>query len=186
MVVRIIGVDLAGVSTRPTGLAMLYQNTIETNVFHTDFEILEFCTMVRPQIVAIDAPLSKPSEKGLRECDRILIRRGLRVFPPFFGGMRKLTERGIRLARVLKRKNIEVIEVHPKTSGILLFNSKNRDVWVKQITRLGFKIEKKMTVHEVDAVLAALTGWLYVRGKTESVGKKAKIIVPLRGALEKI
>jgi len=62
-------------------------------------------------IVAIDAPLSLPTGRKsieqktgvhLRECDKELLKRGIKFFPVTLGPMRKLTSRGITLRRILE------------------------------------------------------------------------------------
>lgn len=176
---KIVGIDLAGRAKNPSGIAVLAGRTFKTELLHTDEQLIEICTRERPKVVAIDAPLSIPSRGSLRVADRSLIERGLRVFPPTFAGMRSLTQRGIRLAKQL-RKRFEVIEIHPRTSGLVLFGRSDRRVWIERLRRRGWKISSELSAHEIDAVVAALTGYLYVRRKTEAVGEKTEgtIAVP--------
>src|SRR5271157_3757367 len=101
----IVGLDLAGVETRPTGYCKLVNMDVETSLLYTDNEILAKIRQISPRVVAIDAPLSLPpgrksleerTSEHLRESDRELLRRGIRFFPLTLGPMRKLTERGMR------------------------------------------------------------------------------------------
>lgn len=165
----IVGVDLAGSEKRPTGIAFLDQ-TVQTCLLFTDEEILSVCEGA--ELVAIDAPLSLPKKGGLRKGDRRLIEMGFRVFPPLFSGMRLLTRRGMRLAAKLRRKT-EVIEIHPRTSGLILFETDKKTELLKKLRKIWPL--RNPSEHEIDAVLAALTGKLYLEGKTRKVGN---IVIP--------
>ena len=102
----VVGMDLAGSPKRPTGLCVLRDMTAETHVVFSDEDILNFVKDTQPTLIPIDAPLSLPkgrrtihdrSGEHLRECDRALLRRGIRFFPVTLGPMRMLTERGLSL-----------------------------------------------------------------------------------------
>ncbi|MGA2309839.1 MAG: DUF429 domain-containing protein [Candidatus Bathyarchaeia archaeon] len=96
---------------------------------YTDEEVLEKTEGSKPEIVAIDAPLSLPAGREsieqrtnvhLRECDKELLRRGIKFFPVTLGPMRKLTTRGMSLRRTLENKRFRVIEVYPGVAqGVL-------------------------------------------------------------------
>lgn len=180
--VKIIGVDLAGRPTNPSGFALLSNRKISTRLVYSDKEIVELCTRESPALIAIDAPLSLPMRGNLRTADGELIKRGLRVFPPTFAGMRSLTERGIKLATELRTKNLQVIEIHPRTSGILFFKTPDRGRWVTKLRKKGVKLKESVSKHEIDAAMAALTGALHLQKKTEEVGdaKEGTIIIPRR------
>ncbi len=181
---KIIGIDLAGRSTNPSGFALLSGRTFKTQLVYSDKQMIDLCTKARPAIISIDAPLGFPERGNLRKADVSLIKRGLRVFPPTFAGMRSLTERGIRLAKKLRARKIRVIEIHPRTSGVVLFKTANRDRWIKKLREMGFRFEGGNSQHEMDAALAALTGAIHIRGKTEEIGdlKEGTIVIPLRQA----
>lgn len=166
----IIGLDLAGVPKNPSGFARLSNSKFQTSLIYSDDEILEQCTRSDVKLVAIDAPLSLPQQGNLRRADALLIQRGFRVLPPTFGGMRSLTERGMRFASELRAKNLSVIEIHPRTSGMILFKTSDRQQWVAKLKGKGFHLRKNVSEHEIDAAIAALTGILYLQGKTEEVG----------------
>ena len=176
----IIGIDLSGRAANPSGLATLSGRTFKTRLVYPDEEIIELCKRERPSLVAIDAPLSFPKRGNLRNADASLIKRGLRVFPPTFAGMRSLTQRGANLARELRARKIHVIEIHPRTSGVLLFKTWDRKLWVTRLKKMGFRFEGGKSQHEIDAVLAAMTGMLHLQGKTEGVGdvREGTIIIP--------
>ena len=178
---KVFGIDLAGRESNPSGFASLSGRRFETKLVYSDDEIIETCARERPSVVAIDAPFSLPKRGNLREADSLLIKRGYRVFPPTFAGMRSLTERGMRLAEELGAKKIKVIEIHPRTSGLLLFKTPTRERWVTELKKRGWQLVGELGKHEIDAILAALTGALFLGKKTEAVGAAGEgvIIVPL-------
>ena len=180
----VIGLDLAGLPSNPTGFASLLNRKFETGLVHSDEEIVELCSRSRSALAAIDAPLSLPASGNLRQADKLLIERGLRVFPPTFAGMKKLTARGILLADEFRERGVGVIEVHPRTSGRILFGTAERKEWLKRLRKKGLMVGRDMSEHEVDAIIAALTGWLHLTGRTEEIGTidEGTIVIP-RGSL---
>ncbi len=93
----VVGLDLAGVETRPTGFCLLDGFRAETRLVYTNEEILTTTLAASPDVVAIDAPLSLPpgrqsidqkTDLHLRECDKELLRRRIRFFPITLGPMR--------------------------------------------------------------------------------------------------
>ena len=56
----IVGLDLAGVETRPTGFCLLLDMKAETCLVYKDKEIIDKIFAIHPKIVAIDAPLCLP------------------------------------------------------------------------------------------------------------------------------
>ena len=180
----IIGIDLAGKATNPTGWAMLRNKTISTCHLHHYEEILKRSINCDPKIIAVDAPLSMPKKAIMRKADKEMHKRGYPVFPPRFPAMEKLTLRAIRIVRELTRRRFKVIEVHP-TSTRKALKMPTKD-WKKIQTifiRIGLEGDLKtrvLTPHEIDAITAALTGHLYIQGKTELIGDKKEgyIVVP--------
>lgn len=180
----IVGIDLAGKATNPTGWAMLRNKTISTCHLNHDEEILKRSINCDPKIIAVDAPLSMPKKAIMRKADKEMHKRGYPVFPPRFPAMEKLTLRAIRIVRELTRRRFKVIEVHP-TSTRKALKMPTKD-WKKIQTiflRIGLEGDLKtrvLTPHEIDAVTAALTGHLYIQGKTELIGDKKEgyIVVP--------
>jgi len=149
-------------------------------------EILRRSISCDPALIAIDAPLSLPAKDIMRGADREMYKRGYSVFPPRFPSMEKLTLRAMKIAQEIARRGFDVIEVHP-TSTRKALNMPTKD-WDKIQTlflHLGLKGDLEMralTPHEIDATTAALTGHLYLEGKTELVGdeKEGYIVVPLK------
>lgn len=177
---RAVGIDLAGKETNPSGFAVLEGHEIKTRLVGSDEEIVRLCICERPDVVAIDAPLSFPREGNLRSADSQLIHHGYRVLPPTLGGMRILTERGIRLAKKLRARSISVVEIHPRTSGRILFGSPSRGRWLLELKRRGWKVRGSARDHEIDAAIAALTGFFYLRRRTREVGEleEGLIVIP--------
>lgn len=182
MTVKVIGIDLAGLETNPSGFAILAGKKFATRTLHTDEQILEHCAAQKPAVVAIDAPLSLPRGGNLRKADRSLIKIGFRVFPPKFSGMKSLTERGIKLARKIRKFKIDVIEVHPRTSGLIIFGTDDRRIWMEELGKRGYEFEGGTSRHETDAAIAALTGLLYLRKRTKRIGapNEGTIIIPMK------
>ena len=190
----VIGIDLAGSEKRNTGICMLNEY-LEAKCFvvHKDWEILNFIKKFEPDLIAIDAPLSLPKgRKSLdrrekihfRECDKKLFELGIKFFPITLGPMRMLTKRGIKLRKILEKNGYKVIEVYPgATQDILKIARKS--VSLKRLRegleKLGIKIEKKELTHdELDAITAAFTGYLHLKGMTLSLGNEEEgiIVVP--------
>lgn len=190
----VVGLDLAGVETRPTGLCILKDMKAETSLVYTDKEILKRIEEIKPKIVAIDAPLSLPAGREsieqrtnahLRECDKELLQRGIKFFPITLGPMRKLTNRGINLRRMLESKHFRVIEVYPGgAQDILGISRKQRGLKRLRagLERVGVKgLNNRMSDHELDAVTCALVGKLLLEGKSVTYGTSEQAIVMPEG-----
>jgi predicted nuclease with RNAse H fold len=190
---KILGIDLAGSEKRKTGICILNEK-MEANCFclFKDREILDLIEKEKPDLIAIDAPLSLPRErKGLkrkskihfRKCDRELWKFKIKFFPITLGPMRKLTERGIKLRKILEKK-YKVIEVYPgATQDILKIPRKQGGLkkLKRGLEKLGIKILKKSpNGDELDAITSAFTGLLYLKRKYIAIGdkKEGQIILP--------
>ncbi|MCA0971188.1 DUF429 domain-containing protein [Halobacillus litoralis] len=133
-------------------------------------------------VVAMDSPLSYQDGGGDRSYDRALRRYakdlGMKsgsIMPPTLTRMIYLTARGIHLAHALSKiDNVSVLEVHPGAAlasrvpqehfGHALHYKKEADslAWVRgwlAQTFIDGDIPEMSSSHEVDAVLAAITGW---------------------------
>jgi len=186
----VVGLDLAGVESRPTGLCVLKGWVAETFLVYTNEEIVRKAEETKPKIVAIDAPLSLPAGRKsieqrtgvhLRECDRELLKRGIKFFPVTLGPMRKLTNRGITLRRTLESKHFKVIEVYPGgAQDILKIPRKQHGLSGLKLglEKQGIKgLNDRMNDHELDAVTCALVGKLFLEGKTITYGTSEQAIV---------
>jgi len=186
----IVGLDLAGVESRPTGFCILKGLMAETFLLYTNQEIVRKVEGSKPKVVAIDAPLSLPAGRKsieqrtkvhLRECDKELLKRGIKFFPVTLGPMRKLTSRGITLRRILENKHFKVIEVYPGgAQDILGIPRKQQGLRSLRegLEKQGIKgLKDGMSNHELDAVTCALAGRLFLVGKTITYGTREQAIV---------
>jgi len=186
----VVGLDLAGVETRPSGLCFLEDMMAVTSMVYTNEELVEKIENRRNEVVAIDAPLSLPEGRKsieqktnvhLRECDKELLRRGIKFFPVTLGPMRKLTERGICLRRTLENKGFRVIEVYPGgAQDILGIPRKQRGLQKLRagLEKLGVKgLNGRMSDHELDAATCALVGKLFLEGKSATYGTADQAII---------
>jgi predicted nuclease with RNAse H fold len=193
----IVGLDLAGVESRPTGLCILKGMKAETSIVYTDEEVLKRIEESKPGIVAIDAPLSLPAGREsieqrtnlhLRECDKELLQRGIKFFPITLGPMRKLTNRGISLRRTLEDKHFRVIEVYPGGAQDILGIPRKQQGLEKLragLEKAGLRgLDSRMSDHELDAVTCALVGKLFLEGKSVTYGTPEHAIVMPRNKLQ--
>ncbi len=166
-----VGIDLAALPRNQTGVCLSDGERFEPGTLYSDEEILRYVREHEPRVVAIDAPLTLPRGRccwddaccgpvKIRECDRMLIARGYRVFPPGFSFMKQLTLRGKGLKERLT--DFEVIEVHPRTTMRILGPR---------------EFPGARTEHERDACAAALCAFLYARGKCEALGDDEGVVV---------
>jgi len=186
----VVGLDLAGAQTRPTGFCKLTKMRAETALLYLDEEILLKVQESRPKVVAVDAPLSLPpgrksieerTSEHLREADRELLRRGIKFFPITLGPMRKLTERGMRLKATLEVQGYCIVEAYPGgAQDILGIPRKQRG-----LDKLKAGLEAQgilglcdgLSDHELDAATCALVAKMYVEGKAVTYGDPMQGIV---------
>ena len=189
----VLGVDLAGVPTRPTGICILSGMQAKTCLVYTDEEIIQLTKSENPAVIAIDAPLTLPpgrktiddrSGEHLRVCDRELLNRKIKFFPITLGPMRVLTTRGISLKEVLERLDFKTIEVYPGGAQDILGiprKQKGLDIMTVGHKRLGINgLTDGLSDHELDAVTAAYVGKLFVEGEAEVYGnfEEGAIVMP--------
>jgi hypothetical protein len=180
----IIGIDLAGKSENPTGWATWRNKEVKTTLLYTDDEILETITQNKPEIIAIDAPFNLPKSGIFRKADKEMIKQGYHVFPSSLPAMKKLTIRAIKLNRAIAEKGFKTIEVHPtstcKALSMPLKDWRKIQTVLKQIGLKGDFEVRALTSHETDAVLAALTAYLYIKNQTAALGDEEEgyIIIP--------
>jgi predicted nuclease with RNAse H fold len=192
----VLGIDLAGVPHRPTGICLLEDGLARTTLLYKDREILDYARESKPGLIAVDAPLNLPPGRRsmadrngshYRACDLELRRRKLPFFPITLGPMRKLTQRGIRLKRRLETEGFRVVEIYPGGA---------QDIWRiprakrskeglrRGLARHGIKgLTRAVSDHELDAATGALVGLLFLSGKAEVLGdvSSGAIIMPVVG-----
>lgn len=186
-----MGIDLAGVESRPSGICILRDDFTKIFMAYRDEEIISIALSEKPMIIAIDAPLALPKGKTLdsknciRECDKALRDIGIRFFPINFGGMRKLTLRGIKLRGRLENMGFKVIETYPGAAQDILGlprvkkDAKKLQMELIKIFNLKGDIEKKLNYHQLDAVTCAIVGRLYLEGNYLALGDPEEILMIL-------
>lgn len=187
----IVGLDLAGVETRPTGVCILSGMNALTCLMDTDAEILSKIRETQPAAVDIDAPLSLPPGRKsledrtgvhLRECDRELLKRHIKFFPVTLGPMRKLTMRGINLKHVLEAERFVAVEAYPGGAQDVLGiprKQKGLEKLKAGLESLGIKgLKSELSDHELDAVTCAYVGKLFLDGKAVTYGDTEGIVMP--------
>ncbi len=187
----IVGIDLAGSEKQTTGLCYLYKDFVICLRAKKNREIISFVELIKPKIIAIDAPLSLPKGREniheigphFRVCDLELRNLGIKFFPITLGPMRKLTERGLKLKKYFEKRGYKVIEVFPgATQDILKIPRKTKSVnelrrGLERFLRLP---KRKLTHDELDAITCALTAKLWLEGKAIEIGDKKEglMIIP--------
>ena len=190
--IAVVGIDLAGSPKRPTGLCMLRDLNAETRIAFSDDDILNFVKEARPTFIPIDAPLSLPKGRRtihdragehLRECDRALLRLGIRFFPVTLGPMRMLTERGRSLKRKFLNLGFEAVECYPGAAQDLWgLPRQHKDLLglLTGLRKLGLRGLKKIaTSDELDAATAALVGRWFLLGQGLMLGGEKGILIPV-------
>lgn len=188
MDLKFLGIDLAGTEKRPTGICLLSvkdeEKFIKTKILYTDEEIISEFSSENPLIIAIDAPLSK-GKFGNRKCDIEL--RNYGALPITLRGMKKLTERGIKISKIFNEliknsnKNSKVIEVFATASGkILGFYDNDSFQEQKKLMKVFKGIDNKiLKKDEIDAIFCAITAYLHYLNKTVEIGdEEGKVIIP--------
>jgi uncharacterized protein YprB with RNaseH-like and TPR domain/predicted nuclease with RNAse H fold/dephospho-CoA kinase len=197
---RVVGLDLSGSERRRSGWAVVTGDLVVTAVLETDEEIVARTVDAEPDLVSVDAPLTLPAGRQwvtdddptrpefgiMRECERILKRRGVNVYPCLIRSMQSLTERGIRLARRLRGLGLPVIESYPGAMQDVLGIPRKREsvTWLRQgLVELGLKgrfSSGNITHDELDAISSAVVGQLAWVGMVERLGNDAEghLIIP--------
>ena len=198
-----LGVDLAGVEYRETGIALLRGDRLELlTKAGTDAEILELAAQVGPRgTIAINAPLTLPNGRCCldddcrcrhdpgtrsREVERALGR--LKVPTLATALIKVLARRGIRLAATLRGLGWEPLEVYPYATLRLLglpTAGKRMPLGRLRIQRALQDLvpgldHPEASEHQLDAVVCAYTAHLWRRGLTRTVGNPAEglMIIP--------
>jgi predicted nuclease with RNAse H fold len=189
----VAGIDLAGVSHRPSGCCLLEGLKAETTLLYTDEEILDWVRKEKPDLIAIDAPLTLPPGREsiderngshFRPCDMELRRRKIPFFPITLGPMRVLTKRGIKLRKILEGEGFRVVEIYPGGAQDVWNIPRarhNRSGLREGLRKLGIKgLKKQCTDHELDAASGALVGSLFLEEEAEVYGdfESGAIIMP--------
>jgi predicted nuclease with RNAse H fold len=194
-----IGIDLTGSERRASGICVLRERGATLSIARTDEEILGAIDAAGIDLVSLDSSLGLPAGRCcaddacgcrkygiMRECERILRRCGIRVYPTLIKSMQSLTMRGIRLAGILREQGYEVIESYPGgTQDVLQIPRKKTDIARLRagLAGTGVRIharEQRVTHDELDALTSALVGYFYRAGWYEAIGNATEgyLILP--------
>ena len=194
---KVVGIDLAGSDSRPTGICILESGRANVRVVHTDREILE-AVEEGTQVVAIDAPLSLPRGRcclrddclcagraHFRACDLELRRMKIKFFPITLGPMRRLTLRGLALKEKLEKNGLRVFETYPGAAQDIWRIPRQKDPHglkegLKRFRLQGNWSKPGVTKDELDAVTCALVARENLRENTVILGdpKEGLMILP--------
>jgi len=198
-----VGIDLAGVAHRETGVAILRGGRLEHLTSVGDDEaILALARRAgRWGTVAINAPLTRPlgrccldddcpcrTDPGTRsrQLERELARMGIPTLATAL--IKVLARRGERLATALRELGYEPLEVYPFATLRLLglpWQAKKTPAGRRRIHRalksMGPGLaHPRASEHQLDSVVCALTALLWRQGRTRSVGlpEEGLMIIP--------
>ncbi|AGK60640.1 hypothetical protein Asulf_00621 [Archaeoglobus sulfaticallidus PM70-1] len=141
---------------------------------------------IRANYAGVDAPLSFPTSGSYRECEKELIKRGIRLFPPNANFFRKITHIGMKIARFLRENGTEVFEVYPYATRKILNiapelkkNTKSNMRLIQEELRKYLNFDEFENHDLLDSAISALTVKLFLEGRGDIVGGvDGKIIVP--------
>ncbi|MEM4347222.1 MAG: DUF429 domain-containing protein [Candidatus Altiarchaeota archaeon] len=179
----VVGIDLAGNPKNDTGFCVLTATEtlkdVSTEILHSDQEIIEKVEIVKPEVIAIDAPLTYFGEN--RKCDELLKEYG--TLPVTLRGMEVLAIRGRELRKKLESRNFNVIEIFATASAkILGLYAETEKEMQKNLLNSNIKgaIERKfLNKDELDAIFAAITAYMYTENLVDFVGdEKGRIAIP--------
>lgn len=212
MTMRVIGLDLTASPEKGTAYAVLAKemDIIAEAFLNSDEEIIALAEEQCPALVAIDAPLSLPvglccleesctcrpvsSRKG-RQCERELSALGIGCYYTTKRSIIKgMVYRALAIKQRLERSRFTVIEVYPYASKLRPFGPLPRKATVtgrralqeglcRLIPSLPSTRETTLSHDALDALLAAYTGVLYIKGQTEALGDPAEglLHIPISG-----
>ena len=194
-----IGIDLTGSEQRPSGICILNDRDASLSLVSSDEDILRLVEKSGCGLISIDSSLGLPAGRCcvhdscecrkygiMRECERILRKRGIGVYPTLIKSMQNLTLRGIGLARTFRDAGYTVIESYPGgAQDILEFPRKKINICQleKDLMAMGIvpHSERKPVTHDqLDALTSALVGYFYLAGMYETIGNEAEgyLILP--------
>jgi uncharacterized protein len=188
-----LGIDLAGVERRETGIALLADRRLALlTSAASDADILALVADAGPgALIAINAPLTRPRGRCCLEDDcpcrhdpgtrsRQVERDLLRMKVPTLATalLKVLARRGIRLAETLRGAGWEPLEVYPYATLRLLdlpATGKRTPLGRRRIHHAlqplvpGLR-HPEASEHQLDAVICAYTAQLWREGRTRTVG----------------
>ena len=197
---RVVGIDLTGSESRPSGWCLLDGAEAATRTINTDNDLIAVTMEARPHIVSIDSPLSLPkgrtsvfdddpgrNEYGImRHSERLLKKRGINVYPALIPSMQRLTARGILLASRFRSLGMPVIESYPGAAQDIMGIPRKRaslDMLRDGLAEFGIRgsyLKTQVSHDELDAITSAAVGAFFWSGKFEALGieKEEALIIP--------
>lgn len=197
---RVVGIDLTGSEERATGWAYVKNGIAITKRINTNQELIEETIKLNPHIISIDSPLSLPKgrispfddDPGrhvygiLRECERILKRRGVSSYPCLIPSMQRLTERGIYLADKFRKLGYTVIESYPGAAQDIMGIPRKKsslDFLIKGLKSFGISGQydgPDVSHDEIDAITSAVVAYFFLADKYEALGNEDEeyLIIP--------
>lgn len=198
-----VGIDLAGVAHRETGVAVLRDGRLDLlTTAGDDTEILALAALAgRGGTVAINAPLGLPRGRCCldddcpcrhdpgtrsRESERALLRMGVPILATAL--IKILARRGYRVAAELRRAGCEPLEVYPfATLRLLGLPSAGKRTQLGR-RRIHHALQELVpgldhpdaSEHQLDAVVCALTAQLWRQGRARAIGvaDEGLVIIP--------
>lgn len=132
----------------------------------------------------IDAPLSFPSKGKLRECEKKLLKLGIRLFPSGAEFFRETALIGMAIAEELRALGIRVFEVYPyATRFVLEIAPKAKKRTKKGLKEIRLALSKFLAIpelshDEIDAVISALTVREFFEGRGLVLDGDGEIVIP--------
>jgi len=195
-----IGIDLVSSEDRETGFCVLKGRNATTCRVKTDEEMIRLALEAGADLISIDSPLSIPKGRTsffddsscrdefgiMRECERILHRRGISSYPCLIQSMQKLTRRGMLLAEKFRTLGIPVIESYPGAAQDIMAIPRKQaglDYLVDGLKEFGITGEFTTTLvshDELDAITSAIVGHFFWVGMYEGLGNTDEeyLIIP--------
>lgn len=206
----VLGVDLRASRKKPSSVAILdsHSHLTELDSFYEDNGLMKLVDDLRPDLVAIGAPLNLPSgfccldqscdcrfsvpdRKG-RLLELELAKMGISCFYTNKGSIiRELIYRGILISKNLRGAGYNVIEVYPHASKMLLFGDKvppknsaaSISYTIGHLTPLVSGMEKHaddLDRNSCDAIINAYTGQLHAQSNTDVLGdpEEGTLVLP--------
>ena len=196
----VVGIDLTGSEERKSGWAAVTGRELATDLVGPDADLVERTLTAEPFLVSIDSPLSLPAgrisefdddpgrkEYGIvREAERQLHKRGIRVYPALLPSMQRLTRRGVELATRLRKRGVPVIESYPGAAQDILgiprkkTSLKHLTEGLRRFGYAGLAGGADVSHDELDAATSALVGQFMLAGYWEALGSAEEdyLIVP--------
>jgi predicted nuclease with RNAse H fold len=198
-----VGIDLAGVEHRETGVAVLRGGRLELlTSAGTDAEILALAALAGPGgVVAVNAPLTRPAGRCCleddcpcrtdpgtrsRQWERDLAR--MRIPTLATALIKVLARRGGRIAAAIRGLGHEPLEVYPfATLRVLGLPSAGkrtargrREIYRALRPLVPGLRHPRASEHQLDAVVCALTAQMWREGRTRAVGDPAEglVVIP--------